>query len=560
MLNPPCSSGGITMSKLYAILIPLCACALFWALRTESRAWAVRFAMPKNIEAASAARRAPGQAGAGTECKLTPGQSEDEQAWCAFSELIGQPALSDPQSQPAFIYWATKSDIGLDGGTQPVPCPAPVNTGTRGHAMPLSFPSKLANTIGGPVQLRFARQKVARGGRMFAAIAPTGGPVGAAVAESSASLAAVRFNSTACNYLSSLDTIGKSKAGTLPWFQHLVTVASKHNTAKPDLPDPQAGAIIIKTIWQVQVQKAGPSFDPLSWTCQTAQTEGTQSLTQPNDDHKCLNFANDGDGTQLAPISNWSSRNRILRVSTGKIDDETDTAQKDQCAGDLNLAQPSQTIPGMCVYHVGIQYNNKQAQAAIIRGVPELDATGCVGFSCDLILVGVHVMMFVDTPNPHWLWATFWWSPASNGRRLPDGSLVKGPWAHFQMKATSVGIGADPATIVYNPYLEGPDDANGAVSNCIQCHQFAGFDAPKGSKSTLSTSRTRGVVNSNGPAIGLPARPPGNCPAPSTISQAEDLTCAYFLQPGTIQTQRIWSLNTQLQQLLARPGNPAPAH
>jgi hypothetical protein len=72
----------------------------------------------------------------------------------------------------------------------------------------------------------------------------------------------------------------------------------------------------------------------------------------------------------------------------------------------------------------------------------------------------------------HWLFITLWWDGRDNRH------ISELPWKYYQMTVTqqtrdeSDGITHDRRNYLFNPYLEGPK-SNGAVANCMTCHQFA---------------------------------------------------------------------------------------
>jgi hypothetical protein len=302
----------------------------------------------------------------------------------------------------------------------------------------------------------------------------------------------------------------------------------------------------MKTIWQIVLDPANPTNPTkgsLHWTCQTPLTEGGAKPTR--DQNKCLN--------EDLPGSPHSKNAARLKALASWMDSYSPLGEGTCGDGQINLWTEKPVIPVDCLYRIKM---NGQDAETLRRGAgtPQLASKFC-SKSCTLLLVGIHIMMFVAPPSqpevkPHWLWATFWWTPDSNCGEVKGPFHFLGKWAHFQMKATSSDITSDPKTVVYNPYLEGSADANGAVSNCVQCHKFASFYIDPGTK-MLSTSRTGVVVNSSGPSLGLPPWPQaGPCPwiATNKTYQETNYDCGY-LDANTITTQMIWSLNTRLGQL-----------
>ncbi len=96
-----------------------------------------------------------------------------------------------------------------------------------------------------------------------------------------------------------------------------------------------------------------------------------------------------------------------------------------------------------------------------------------------MILVAMHV---TTKEIPEWVWATFWWDNRafsdSYGKGRPR-ELGK-QWRHFLMNTTLSGTtplerDCGPK-ICFNPYLETNSNIqNGIISNCVQCHSFAGY-------------------------------------------------------------------------------------
>lgn len=112
-----------------------------------------------------------------------------------------------------------------------------------------------------------------------------------------------------------------------------------------------------------------------------------------------------------------------------------------------------------------------------------------------LALVAVHI---TTRETENWVWATFWWH---DGPPQPDRPAFPGPFQNFRMAAT---LSADlPAAedggpnVTFNPYLEA-GFAEGTVSNCMGCHQRAGWTAA-GPQSVMPVHR--GTITDGDPAF-----------------------------------------------------------
>ena len=91
-----------------------------------------------------------------------------------------------------------------------------------------------------------------------------------------------------------------------------------------------------------------------------------------------------------------------------------------------------------------------------------------------LALVAVHV---TTRETENWVWSTFWWhdGPAQN-----DLPALTPPFQHFRMAVTQsadIPVAQDGGpNVTFNPYLEA-GFAEGTRSNCMGCHQRAGWFA-----------------------------------------------------------------------------------
>ena len=89
-----------------------------------------------------------------------------------------------------------------------------------------------------------------------------------------------------------------------------------------------------------------------------------------------------------------------------------------------------------------------------------------------LALVAVHV---TTRETENWVWATFWWH---DGPPQPDRPALAHPSQSFRMAVaqsanTPVADDGGP-NVTFNPYLEA-GFAEGTRSNCLGCHQRAGW-------------------------------------------------------------------------------------
>lgn len=81
-----------------------------------------------------------------------------------------------------------------------------------------------------------------------------------------------------------------------------------------------------------------------------------------------------------------------------------------------------------------------------------------------------------------WVWATFWWHDKPDQGHLAEDrpDSVKGVWRHFLMNTAfsmdTPGAPDQGPHIAFNPYIEGKF-LNGAVSNCMSCHNLASLPA-----------------------------------------------------------------------------------
>ena len=141
--------------------------------------------------------------------------------------------------------------------------------------------------------------------------------------------------------------------------------------------------------------------------------------------------------------------------------------------------------------------------------------------------------------------ATFWWTPAIQPKTIREKYKLSGKWAHFQMNLTSSLRTTDPKAadapnFCFNPYLEGGEQ-QGIVSNCRNCHQFAGIQNQKGPDDPAGNALV------GNPPLTLPYWPL-NLAAP-TPQPAQNV----------IGTRMIWSIHSRYTQLAAEEAAAAVA-
>ena len=99
-----------------------------------------------------------------------------------------------------------------------------------------------------------------------------------------------------------------------------------------------------------------------------------------------------------------------------------------------------------------------------------------------LVLVAFHLLT-VDADQG--IWATWWWHDRPTEGRFGKGRprQVKGPWKNYLMDVTTdavlpLEVDGSPR-ICFNPWFEarfpGGGEANGARSNCVNCHTRASY-------------------------------------------------------------------------------------
>jgi hypothetical protein len=162
---------------------------------------------------------------------------------------------------------------------------------------------------------------------------------------------------------------------------------------------------------------------------------------------------------------------------------------------DSACARPDGAAVSPDCFHYHFFNNAAKAGVAGSMAEPgsEFQPTQCDRSSCYFVLVGIHFMMRLDPEhypkiyksNRPWLFITLFWTGQDNG------VIKQTPWKYYQIRVAQEERGDKPGVKVNqplfcsNPYLEGTK-ANGAVSNCVSCHQFARV-APRGKNDSLIT-------------------------------------------------------------------------
>lgn len=159
-----------------------------------------------------------------------------------------------------------------------------------------------------------------------------------------------------------------------------------------------------------------------------------------------------------------------FQVSTVKIDTASRLPCRDRDYGD------DESVPLSCFY--AFQLTQEDIDT-LVKAPPDFAAIHDSG-----VIVGNYVVlvaMHVTTKEiPEWVWATFWWDNhgASDFFGAGRPGSIQPRWRHFLMDTTLSG--RTPAEndagpkICFNPYLE-TGITNGAISNCLQCHDKAAY-------------------------------------------------------------------------------------
>ncbi len=208
------------------------------------------------------------------------------------------------------------------------------------------------------------------------------------------------------------------------------------------VPDFSRGSVVLKTVWESVV--VGP--------------DSTGKLTTWKPDvWSRIQKAGDSD------------LNRF-KVSTVKIDTASRLPCQDRDYGDNEL------VPLSCFY--AFQLTQEDIDT-LVKAPPDFAAIRDSGVIAGnyVVLVAMHV---TTKEIPEWVWATFWWDNhgASDSFTAGRPASIQPKWRHFLMDTTLSGMTPTEndggPKICFNPYLE-TGITNGAISNCLQCHDKAAY-------------------------------------------------------------------------------------
>jgi hypothetical protein len=313
-------------------------------------------------------------------------------------------------------------------------------------------------------------------------------------------------------------------AGSQPYVYNALASRIAGNAA-PLSPDPKfKGAIVVKVIWEPAEYVRAPHHPniPAFPTGSLAASGWPQNL-QP------------GSGGNLPALSSW--------LPTSNTSAQIDFSSSDTtCAGEY----ANGVYPSSCFTMLDMSKHPSYVQQVQSLIDASTDAQN-IQIS-HLVLVGVNVMQFDPILYPNWLWSSFWWSKQRGVATFKD----KPNWSHFQGCAVH-----QPRTenqfkqdqVCFNPYLEGvaSQPGNGIYSNCLTCHQHAGFQTaqPGADPKTLPSQAV------NGSCIGLLDKngaPPSTC---GITPQAFDAK--------SLRTHFLWSVADAVSPQTP-PSSPSPQH
>jgi hypothetical protein len=254
-------------------------------------------------------------------------------------------------------------------------------------------------------------------------------------------LASVLFNSVAARSVLK-NRLGLPVAGAR---DPLTPVAGK-TVAMPGF---DVNSVAVKAIWEV-VNNEGTDEDPIfPFRVYDASNVMWQLDSQQQPTHQLMPVEGDTKG------SGWSTK---VFLDTGAV---ACPFARGVAPSDIELGQK---VPIDCFVHY------KVTDATLGAGTVK-----AVGHSWSgpryFILAGLHVARKESTG---WTWTTFWWTnrPSADAAHF-DGQTQNLPniaaqYLHFAMDTSVAHSGP-----IYNPYQEGPEGANGTISNCAQCHAYA---------------------------------------------------------------------------------------
>jgi hypothetical protein len=188
---------------------------------------------------------------------------------------------------------------------------------------------------------------------------------------------------------------------------------------------------------------------------------------------------NPGKGASIAgPLSTWNSElwNHIHSTDTNPMPFskgivKIDTTPQKKCE-DRDY-DDEEKVPLLCFYYYKLTAEDVRLFPYSLAAIDDHHLIA----GDYLILVGLHV---TTKEIPEWVWATFWWDNHSFSDRHAKGRprALGMQWRHFLMDTTLSGMTPyerdKGPKICFNPYLE-TGISNGIISNCVQCHNLAGY-------------------------------------------------------------------------------------
>ena len=286
------------------------------------------------------------------------------------------------------------------------------------------------------------------------------------------------------------------------------------------------GSVIVKTVWEIQQwQTPQNSIGPMWIISSSAMDEMTNNVSPVNP----------------PPPATFN----------------IDTSQE---ACPLNALSAMSPVPIGCLHSHDIPV--KSSDHILRQNASYLD--NCGGNGCTAILVGFLVMIMPDNTG-NWEWMTFWLTPDGQPQgRMPIGTdknglvwqqqalkphhgLTSGPWQFFVENSTSIARQPMPGqsgmySICFNPYIEAQrNPKTGPVSNCLGCHQYAGYY--KGPPQ-YATNTERGQGTNVGLCVG--ERP---LIESLTAEEATKLNAQITAQNQFFKYGNVWSLSSRYNVL-----------
>jgi hypothetical protein len=417
-------------------------------------------------------------------------------AWSVLQSLVGTGDIADWDDRSGKPPWKNKCDLGLLGNSWICSYASGVDA-TAAHFIPhYKSGSHSWSGVETAVQLRPTQPPTSK-------VAPKD-------TASSSELASVFYNPAAANFIS---TNSLNNEAALEQF-------STGSTAFP------TNAVIIKLIWGFA--SVAPGANPSG--------PGTllKIVNPPDFQHPDqFNFANPGSKPSSGlPLPSDSNPNWVSI--------QLDTDETHGCVV-ANVAN-GDSIPVNCFYH-----HPFQCEQIVANNAGEVPTTlrSCVpGQQVTAYLLGVHI---ITAEQRNWFWSTFWWSPqplddwAHHDQPAAVASL--GPWGHYDMLATASQPQVNAGTvsdIAYNPYLEGLRE-NGLTSNCMYCHQIAGYQRGDHGNPSVANNSTLGS-----PSPCAYGGPPGPCP-----------DTPFTAPSGAYMTRFLWTLANAQDPNIVKNGQTA---